>query len=251
MQSVPGSRTLWLGLLIAALVAGIPAQFGGVATAGVLGTVDIFSQPGQGSNSWSTPNVAIFVSPAWAVPTTSDYVWISYAQTGCNTFVPTTGFCTAGVDNPAATTVTGAPTATFYQTFTLATASSGTLAVWADDTTGVWLDNGTVTSGDGSVGGTLEFAANGILGPNCASGPIGCTTANGGAIALNNLSAGTYTLVFDAYQLIGATPFGVMYNGVLAPDTSTPEPASYLLMGLGLASLGILIRRRSQHQTGR
>jgi hypothetical protein len=56
-----------------------------------------------------------------------------------------------------------------------------------------------------------------------------------------NLTPGTYTLVIDAYQLVGGSPFGVMYDGVL---TNTPEPASYILMGLGLAGLGTLIRRR-------
>jgi hypothetical protein len=243
MQSVAGSRTMWLGLLVAALVAGIPAQFGGVATAG---TVDIWSQPGQGSNNVNGTNVGILVSPVWAVPGSSDYGWISYSDTGCNTFVPTTGFCTPGPNNPPGTTVTGTPTAIFYQSFTLTAAASGGLDIWADDTAGAWLDDGIVTSGDGSSG-TLLWAANGSLGGNCASGPIGCTSGNNAAIPLN-LSAGTYTLVLDAYQLVGASPFGVMYNGVL--NTSVPEPASYMLMGLGLAALGTLIRRR-QHQTGR
>jgi hypothetical protein len=44
MQSVAGSRIMWLGILVSALVTGIPAQFGGVATAG---TIDIFSQLGS------------------------------------------------------------------------------------------------------------------------------------------------------------------------------------------------------------
>jgi hypothetical protein len=61
------------------------------------------------------------------------------------------------------------------------------------------------------------------------------------------LSAGTYTLVFDAYQLVGGSPFGIMYAGVLSDsDATTPEPATYLLMGFGLAGLGALVRRRKQ-----
>ena len=55
MQSVAGSRIMWLGILVSALVTGIPAQFGGVATAGTIGTADIFSQPGQGSNNINGP----------------------------------------------------------------------------------------------------------------------------------------------------------------------------------------------------
>src|ERR1039458_7826619 len=55
MQSVAGSRIIWLGILVSALVTGIPAQFGWVATAGTIRTADIFSQPGQGSNDINGP----------------------------------------------------------------------------------------------------------------------------------------------------------------------------------------------------
>ena len=55
MQSVAGSRIMWLGILVSALVTGIPAQFGWVATAGTIGTADVFSQPGQGSNNINGP----------------------------------------------------------------------------------------------------------------------------------------------------------------------------------------------------
>ena len=168
MPSVGGLRTIWLGLLVSALIAGIPAQLGRAA---VLGTVDIWSQPGKGSNNVSGTNTGIAASPAWA-PAGSQYQWISYGDTGCNMFVPLTGLCTPGLNNPGATTVTGTPTAIFYQTFTVTDSrDSGNLFVWADDTAGVWLDNGTVTTGDGS-GGTMEWAPNGNLGPNCANAPI-------------------------------------------------------------------------------
>jgi hypothetical protein len=230
MPSLAGPRTLWLGVVVSAL------SLASVASAG---TVDIFSTPGTGSNNISGTNIGIPVSPAWAVPTSSQYEWISYGETGCNSFNPQTGMCTAGPQNPVATTVGGTPTAIFYQTFVITDAlDSGFLYVWADDTAAVYIDPGTVTSGTGS-GGTLEWAANPVPGSNCANGPIGCLQNADAQIALD-LPTGTYTLVIDAYQLVSYSPFGVMYDAVL---TNTPEPSTYMLMGLGLAGLGTLIRR--------
>ena len=168
MQSVAGSRIMWLGILVSALVAGIPAQFGG-----------------------------------WPLRERST------------------------------------------SSASLAAAASGGLDIWADDTAGLWLDNGIVTSGDGS-GGRMLWAADGNLGSNCASGPIGCTSGNKAAIALNDLSAGTYTLVIDAYQLAGGSPFGVMYDGVL--NITAPEPEAGLKSSQRSAISFFAVR---QHQTGR
>lgn len=236
MSSVSEMRTIWLGLLVSGLIAGAPAQFGGAAYAG---TVDIFSQPGTGSNNVSGTNVGIPPSPAWALaPIGAE--WISYGATGCNTFVPLTGICTPGPANPPGYTNPADPTATFYLTFTVTGAAvSGVLDVWADDTAGVWLDTGAVTSGTGTTG-TLEWAPNFNGAANCANGPITCTPGGEAQIPLD-LGPGTYTLVFDAYQFVGGSPFGLMYDGVL---TSTPEPASCMLMGIGLGGLGMLARRR-------
>jgi hypothetical protein len=231
MVSVGGLRSILSGLMVSAVIS-LPA---------FAGTIDIFSQPGTGSNNVSGTNTGIFTSPVWAAaPTGAE--WISYGATGCNTFVPLTGICTPGAANPMGTTIGGTPTAIFYQTFTITDAlDSGVLSVWADDTAGVYLDPGTVTSGTGSSG-TLEWAPSGTLGSNCAGQPIGCVAGLDAQIPLS-LGPGTYTLVIDAYQLIGGSPFGVMYDGVL---TNTPEPASYMLMGLGLAGLGTLLRRRKR-----
>lgn len=243
MQLAVGSRGRWLGFLVCALVMGIPAHFGGVAFAS---TLDIFSLPSfpGSSNNISGANVSVLDSPAWYVPPPgSGYEWISYAATGCNTFVVATGRCTPGPANPVGTSVSDTPTAIFYQTFTLTGTATGNLDVWADDTAGVYLDTGTVTTGTGD---TLLYAATATAGANCANAPIGCTNGMDAVIPLD-LSAGTYTLVFDAYQFLGGSPFGVMYDGVLNVDgPSTPEPASYMLMGLGLAGLGTLLRHRKR-----
>jgi hypothetical protein len=82
MQTMTGFRSIWLGLLVSALVAGFPAQFGGVASAG---TLDIWSSPGVGTNNVTGTNTSVIVAPSWAVPANSSYEWISYSNTGCTT----------------------------------------------------------------------------------------------------------------------------------------------------------------------
>jgi hypothetical protein len=220
-------------LLLSVLMAGIPAYLGGVAAAS---SIDIWSSAGVGNNNITGTNVSIAPAPVWA-PASEGYEWISFGDTGCSSVIASGNGCVPGVATPA-TTITGTPTAIFYQTFTLSSASAGSLDVWADDTAGVWLDTGTVHSGNGS-GGISLAAPDATLGSHCASSPIGCTPGNDAVIPLN-LSAGTYTLVIDAYQLVSDTPFGVMYNGELTANCSpSPEPASYVLMGLGLFLVGV------------
>ncbi|MGA2592222.1 MAG: PEP-CTERM sorting domain-containing protein [Bryobacteraceae bacterium] len=258
MTSVAGWRVFGLGLLVLALL-------GGTHTANA-GIIDIFSDTSGtyfstfASGTGSGNDVAIPVSPAWATPTILGAEWVSYVpsaggSTGCNVFVPTTGRCTPNAGNPPTYSNTSTPTATFYYTFTLPNAfNTGSISIWADDTAAVYLDPGTVTSGQGTTGALASIAANFNGGSVCANGPIGCIQADPGVLTFGDgagqidVGAGTYTLVIDAYQFVGGSPFGVLYDGAIDSETSpsVPEPVSYVLMGLGLAAIGILIPRRKR-----
>jgi len=230
-------NVVWQAVVLFCLVAAAPVHFGGVAVAG---TIDISSWGGVGTNNMGGTNFAVNAAPVWATPPGGSE-WISYnANTGCTNFP--SGPCGGGLDQPPAWT-TGPATATFYQTFTISDpVDIGSLTVWSDDTAAAYIDTGTVTSGDGSsnVYGTYSYPANFVLGNNCANGPIGCLQNNGYTFDLT-LPTGTYTLVVDGYQLLGSTPFGVMYNGAL---TNTPEPGGFTLLGLGVAGLAVLARRK-------
>jgi hypothetical protein len=150
------------------------------------------------------------------------------------------------VDNPPASSgnITlsdgppSTPTAIFYNIFDLPAGDTftGTLSVWADDTARVYLD------------GILLTDANPVPGGNCANAPIGCLPSTVGVFNISSdLLAGENTLELDAYQFLGGSPFGVMYTGAITATPSggdsAPEPASYVLMGLGLVAIGILIPR--------
>ncbi len=166
------------------------------------------------------PTQDIAQHPAWAAPLPGSS-WISYAVTGdpslSNYYVV-----------PNGTSVT------FSQTFNLdSPATGGTLSVMADDTTSVILNNVTIYAA--ALGGSY---------PTCSSQPIGCLTSTAATIDLsaflNDFNTGLNTISFQVYQEAGAS-FGLDYAGTV----STPEPGMLAMLGIGLAGLFLLGRRRN------
>jgi hypothetical protein len=130
----------------------------------------------------------------------------------------------------------GSATETFSITIDPGFASLS-LIVWADDTGGVRLDDGV-----GYIPATNGTAApNPVQGTNCANGGLTCT-AGGGSTFLIPLGGLAHTIQFDIFQRGGGT-FGFMYQGELTP---VPEPATLLLIGSTLATVGFVSRRRLQ-----
>lgn len=182
------------------------------------------SQPGN-------TNVLITPHPAWQPnnPNGSGAKWITYTGGGSPPSVP----------NPITGPTPNAPTAIFYETFTvLGAPTSGTLLVWADDTARVLLN------------GTMLFEANPSQGGNCTSSPIGCRPENGATINLTTaLKTGLNTLQFDVYQRFGG-PSGLLYAGTATTENTNPtsdqvpEPTTIGLVGAALLGAGLYRRRR-------
>jgi hypothetical protein len=185
-----------------------------VATACSANSISYFASSTSTPNSTGNPSIPASVDPSWATP------------------LPSSSWITAtGDSDPALNTAV-----TFTQTFILPSGFSNAilnLGVFADDSATVMIDN------------TTLFSEDTTLGVNCASGPVGCTTANEGVITNMNVTAdvhsGLNTITFEDFQEVGNTPFGVDFAGSISYSTSAvPEPNSILFLFAGLVGLGLL-----------
>ena len=179
--------------------------------------VTFHSGPSDGGNDRSPGNIVIAPRGVWATEPGSQ--WISFMDTGVGGVTLPDDFIN--------------PFASFWVNFTLPSSlhHTGTINVWADDTADVYLNN------------LLIGSAAPALGANCASTAPSCIKILGGRYTVTNplLHSGVNTLRIDVYQR-GGDVAGVLYSGSV--DSTAPEPATYAMMTLGLAALGLISRRR-------
>jgi hypothetical protein len=182
-----------------------------------LGTQSTAVDPNQFNSLGS--NVAIPPNPGWASALPGS-AWVSYGQTG-DPNAP-------GYFSPANGT-----TVNFTENFVLSGPNLvGSITVMADDTTSVSLNGHLLMSAATMAGNTFAV---------CSDKPIGCLTITQALINLTPyLQDGTNTLSYGVQQDAGVS-FGVDAAGSAG---NAPEPTTFAIMGIGLAGLGLLGRRR-------
>jgi hypothetical protein len=181
-----------------------------------LGSGSTATDSNQSNSNGATVDITRNI--AWA-PALYGSSWVSFGLTG-------------DASNPGFFVVPNGTKVSFFDIFNVAgTPTGGTLSVMADDSASVFL-NGVLLQGEAS-GTNNKYTT-------CSDFGIGCVKPTTFNISASDLLSGSNTLRFDVAQRMGSS-YGLDYAGDV---TSTPEPASMSLFGLGLVMLGGRLVRR-------
>jgi hypothetical protein len=174
---------------------------------------------GQSNSNGNT--IAVAPNSNWAAPL-SGSSWVSFGLTG-------------DVSTPGFFVVPNGTIVSFFDVFNLAgTPTGGTITVMADDSATVILNGVTLMAEAPMTGNTYA---------TCSDFPVGCLVPVTINLPTSALQTGSNTLEFDVAQRHGSS-FGLDYSGYVTDPVSTPEPASAMLLGLGLLMVAVFATRR-------